>query len=53
MSTYNVKIHDISKRADRGKSKQYRVRWAVAGRRRERSFITKGASHLDDRLARA
>ncbi|MFU8851104.1 tyrosine-type recombinase/integrase [Micromonospora sp. SL1-18] len=41
MSTYNVKIHDISKRADRGKSKAYRVRWAVAGQRRERSFITK------------
>ncbi|MFG2110159.1 tyrosine-type recombinase/integrase [Micromonospora chersina] len=41
MSTYNVKIHDISKRADRGKSKLYRVRWAVAGQRRERSFVTK------------
>lgn len=41
MSTYDVKIHDISNRADRGKGKSYRVRWVVAGRRFERSYTTK------------
>jgi integrase len=41
MSTYDVKVHDIAKRDDRGKGKSYRVRWIVAGKRFERSFITK------------
>jgi hypothetical protein len=41
MSSYDVKIHDIANREDRGKGKSYRVRWIVAGRRRERSFTTK------------
>jgi integrase len=41
MSTYDVKVHDIAHREDRGKGKSYRVRWVVAGKRFERSFTTK------------
>ncbi|GAB7041239.1 site-specific integrase [Catenuloplanes niger JCM 9533] len=41
MSSYDVKIHDMGKRDDRGKSKSHRVRWVVAGKRFERSFTTK------------
>lgn len=47
MSTYDVKVHDIAHRADRGKGKSYRVRWIVAGKRFERSFVTKA---LGDRF---
>jgi hypothetical protein len=42
MSTYDVKIHDISKREDRGKGKSYRVRWVVDGKRFERSTAQPG-----------
>ncbi len=41
MSSYDVKVHDLGKRDDRGKSKSHRVRWVVAGKRFERSFTTK------------
>jgi hypothetical protein len=41
MSTYDVKVHDLSKRDDRGKGKSYRIRSIVAGKRFERSFTTK------------
>jgi integrase len=48
MSIYDVKVYAITERPDRAKtgtgkrqSKSYRVRWAVAGKRFERSFTTK------------
>ncbi len=41
MTSYDVKIHEIGKRDDRGKGKSYRVRWVVAGKRFERSYTTK------------
>lgn len=41
MSTYDVKVHDLGKRDDRGKGKSHRVRWVVAGKRFEKSFTTK------------
>jgi integrase len=41
VSSYDVKIHDIGKRSDRGKGKAYRVRWVVGVARFERSFTAK------------
>jgi integrase len=48
MSSYDVKIYDITERPDRARKgtgrrpgKSYRVRWTVAGHRFERSFTTK------------
>ena len=45
MNDFNVKVYAISERSDRqgptSKVRLYRVRWMVAGRRFERSFMTK------------
>jgi hypothetical protein len=54
MSTYDVKVHDLSHREDRGKGKSWRVRWVVASKRFERSFTTKTlADHFRNDLLRA
>ncbi len=41
MSSYDVKVHDLQNRDDRGKGKSQRVRWVVACKRFERSFVSK------------
>ena len=41
MTSYDVRFWDIKKRND-GRSRPYRLRWAVGGREREEYFATKG-----------
>lgn len=52
MSSYDVKVYEISERPDRAKigtskkpGRSYRVRWTVAGTRFERSFTTKALAN--------
>ena len=44
MSSYDIRFWDITKRSD-GRSRPYRVRWAVAGREHEDYFTTKALAN--------